>query len=131
MTPAESAFWLAVRRNQLGLRVRRQVLIIGYIADFYCPLPGVIIEIDGPIHDDRRLADAARDFHFSKVGLVTLRLSNHDVLSNLPGTISTVRGFLADSIAFRHEFGLPDFPVRFRSFRRLLASRAIRSYPLL
>ena len=52
MTPAEQAIWQRVRKNQLGgLHFRRQQVIRGFIADFYCHTAGLVVEVDGPIHD--------------------------------------------------------------------------------
>src|SRR5437868_6953197 len=44
MTPAEKAVWQRLRRNQLGgLHFRRQQVLYGFIADFYCHAAGLVV----------------------------------------------------------------------------------------
>ena len=50
MTPAETNFWQELRGNKLGVRFRRQQVIAGFIVDFYCDQPGLVIELDGSVH---------------------------------------------------------------------------------
>lgn len=49
-TPAEAALWQAIRRKTLGVRVRRQSVIVGFIVDFYIPAAKLIVEVDGSYH---------------------------------------------------------------------------------
>ena len=80
MTPAERLVWQRVRANQLGgLRFRRQQVIDGFIADFYCHAAAVVVEIDGPVHEDQAAYDAARDLIFRQRGFVVLRFTNEEV----------------------------------------------------
>ncbi len=46
MTPAEKVLWQELRGNKLGLHFRRQQIIAGFIADFYCYAASLIIEVD-------------------------------------------------------------------------------------
>jgi very-short-patch-repair endonuclease len=86
MTPAERKLWHALRNRQLmGLKVRRQVPIGPYIADFYCPDLRLIIEADGGGHGHPR--DTARDQWLSTKGFRILRLWNADIRTNLPGAL--------------------------------------------
>ena len=50
MTPAERKLWTEFFRNS-PFKVVRQRVIDNYIADFYCAKFGLVIEIDGGIHD--------------------------------------------------------------------------------
>ena len=36
----------------LGLKFRRQQVIDGFIVDFFCAERGLVVEIDGAVHDD-------------------------------------------------------------------------------
>ena len=36
----------------LGLKFRRQQVIDGFIVDFFCAERGLVVEIDGSVHDD-------------------------------------------------------------------------------
>ena len=54
MTGTELRIWTRIRRGQLnGWRFRRQQPIGPYFVDFFCPAARLIIEVDGPLHDDR------------------------------------------------------------------------------
>ena len=68
--PLGAAAWSPPRR----LKVRRQVAIGPYIADFVCLERRLIFEADSPLHDDAR--DAARDDWLIRQGFRVLRLPN-------------------------------------------------------
>jgi len=51
MTPAEKILWEELRANKLGVHFRRQQVIAGFIVDFYCHRAGLVVEVDGDIHD--------------------------------------------------------------------------------
>jgi very-short-patch-repair endonuclease len=89
MTPAERALWYALRdRRFMGLKVRRQVPIGPYIADFYCADHRLIIEADGSGHGSLR--DLRRDQWLAAQGFRILRLWNRDILMNLPGCLDAI-----------------------------------------
>src|SRR3990172_9573451 len=49
-TVEEGLLWQQLRAKQVGgLRFRRQQIIDDYIADFYCPAVGLVVEVDGSI----------------------------------------------------------------------------------
>jgi very-short-patch-repair endonuclease len=51
LTPAEKILWEKLRANRLnGLHFRRQQIVYGYFADFYCHQHALIVEMDGGIH---------------------------------------------------------------------------------
>ncbi|MDO9315239.1 MAG: DUF559 domain-containing protein [Burkholderiaceae bacterium] len=62
MTDAERRLWSRLRGEQLGVKFRRQHPLGGYVLDFACLEPKVVIEVDGSQHldqagyDDRRSA---------------------------------------------------------------------------
>jgi very-short-patch-repair endonuclease len=89
MTPAERKLWDALRnRGLLGLKVRRQVPIGPYIADFYCAEHRLIIEADGGGHGGPR--DKARERWLAARGFRILRLWNFDILGNLAGALDRI-----------------------------------------
>jgi len=51
MTSAEKVLWNELRGNKLGVHFRRQQIIAGFIVDFYCHRAGLVIELDGDIHN--------------------------------------------------------------------------------
>jgi very-short-patch-repair endonuclease len=51
MTGAEKLLWQSLRANRLnGWHFRRQQIIGGFIADFYCHAAALVIELNGGIH---------------------------------------------------------------------------------
>lgn len=93
MTEAERVFWEHARRQALGVRVRRQTPILGWIVDFYVPSRRLAIEIDGPIHGspEKLISDRIRDAALARVGITTLRLTNIQILHHLEPTLALVR----------------------------------------
>src|SRR6266705_4375432 len=82
-TPAEAAAWALLRnRRCLGLKFRRQHVIRGFIADFYCAELRLVVEIDGGIHDTTQTQadyDEARSRALKLTGIEVVRLRNEDV----------------------------------------------------
>jgi very-short-patch-repair endonuclease len=92
MTPEEARLWQHLRANQMdGLRWRRQQVIGGFIADFYCHAAGVVVEIDGDIHLHQADYDRARDEVLARSGLRVLRFSNDDVITRLDQVLARIR----------------------------------------
>jgi len=84
MTSTEAILWERLRRGQLnGLHFRRQQVIDGFIADFYCNAAAVVVEVDGPIHETMFEQDAERSRLFAERGLLVLRFANQEVESEL------------------------------------------------
>ena len=72
MTPAERLLWKEVRANKLGVHFRRQQVIQGFIVDFYCHKAGLVVEVDGDIHDLQKEEDERRETVLSAWGLRSL-----------------------------------------------------------
>ena len=92
MTSPEIGLWLALRRNPVGLRFRKQHAVGEYVLDFYFA-PGMLaIEVDGEAHErgDRPARDAARDAWLVEQGLAVLRFPASEVLSNLDGVVQRI-----------------------------------------
>lgn len=94
LTPTEAVLWSLIRSGALGERFRRQSPLYGYIADFYCPAAMLVVEVDGPIHDQQRDRDAARDRHLAAHGLLTLRFSNDEVACSPDSVLNRIRAEL-------------------------------------
>ncbi|WP_375172591.1 endonuclease domain-containing protein [Pseudooceanicola sp.] len=89
MTEEEKILWYHLRAHRfMGLSVRRQAPVGPYIVDFLIPSRRLILEADGAHHTTTR--DATRDAHLAALGYRTLRLSNHDIRTNLPGVLARV-----------------------------------------
>ncbi|WP_414589666.1 endonuclease domain-containing protein [Scytonema sp. PCC 10023] len=84
MTPEEKILWQHLRANRLnGFHFRRQQIIDGFIADFYCHAAALVIELDGKIHEQQVEYDAERDKVLSARGLRLLRIKNEEVRQEL------------------------------------------------
>jgi len=95
MTPAERSLWGRLRANRLdGWHFRRQQIIAGFIVDFYCHKACLVIEVDGPIHDRRKIQDEARTEILCTRGLKVIRFSNREVMNDLQGVLRTIREHL-------------------------------------
>ncbi|ATZ66959.1 MULTISPECIES: endonuclease domain-containing protein [Acinetobacter] len=87
MAEPEKRLWGILRNNQLGVKFRRQHGVGHYIVDFYCPQLKLIIEVDGESHfsEDAQAYDKIRDKFMLELGLTTIRINNHDVMTNIEG----------------------------------------------
>lgn len=84
MTAAEARLWEYLRSHRLsGLHFRRQQIIDGFIADFYCHAARLVVEVDGEAHRSRADYDAERDQVLRSRGLRVLRVLNDSVLTDL------------------------------------------------
>ncbi len=100
MTDAETILWSRLRRGQLqGWKFRRQHPVDSYIADFACVEAGLIIEVDGATHSERRevVHDARRTFYLEQRGYTVLRVWNTDIYENLNGVLEGVLNALPPS----------------------------------
>jgi len=83
-TPAEARLWSVLRGRQLGgWKFRRQHVVVGYVVDFYCAELRVVVEVDGPVHDELRAEDEAREADLRRAGAEVVRFSNDAVLYQL------------------------------------------------
>ena len=87
-TPAEAKLWSHLRAGRLrGLHFRRQQVIDGFIADFYCHAAGLVVELDGFVHQDQADYDAERTRILEERCLHILRFSNSRVEDECPSVL--------------------------------------------
>jgi very-short-patch-repair endonuclease len=73
---SERTFWRLLRDHRLeGLKFRRQVPIGRYVADFLCVRHRLIVEADGPWHENSA-HDIERDAWLRGQGFRVLRFPN-------------------------------------------------------
>jgi very-short-patch-repair endonuclease len=92
-TPAEEVLWYLLRDRQLaGLKFRRQHQIGDYIVDFFCPEYGLVVELDGAVHEasDRKKKDAKRDAYLRSLGHTVLRFTNAQVFDDTEGLLREI-----------------------------------------
>ena len=91
-TVGERLFWDVVRnRGFMGKKFLRQhpffVEIDGresfYLVDFYCAEAGLVVEVDGKIHEHQFQMDSRRSAILKDGGLRVLRYRNEDIEINL------------------------------------------------
>jgi len=91
MTPAEKILWKELRTNKLkGLHFRRQQIVHGYFADFYCHQHELIVELDGRIHELQKEYDAEREEYLVALGFRIIRFANEDITRNLKGVLQKI-----------------------------------------
>jgi ATP-dependent DNA helicase RecQ len=99
-TEPEVLLWDMLRGRKLGgLKFRRQHPIEPYIADFYCAAARLILELDGRSHDDQQEHDEIRSRFFNSLGLMTIRVSNDDMLDNLDGVLEFIASVAAPRLS--------------------------------
>ena len=99
MTEEEGMLWQHLRGNRLqGFHFRRQQVIDGFIADFYCHAAGLVVEVDGGVHRDQREYDSARDRVLRAQGLRILRIKNGEVRGDLRGVLERILKCLSRSL---------------------------------
>lgn len=76
----------------MGVRFYKQAILLGFIADFWCPRAGLVVEVDGPCHLARRAYDRRRDALLSFKGIETMRVSAAAVNNNLAAVVALVKG---------------------------------------
>lgn len=93
MTVAEQLLWSRLRRKQiLGLQFYRQKPLLNYIVDFYCPAVNLVIECDSGQHytEDGLEAHRNRELTLNELGLLTLRFSNHQILTEIDAVVKKI-----------------------------------------
>ena len=106
MTEAEKVLWQALRANRLncwhfrrhtcpGGRCQGQI-IAGFIADFYCHAAALVIELDGPIHENQQEYDQARSEVINTYGIEIMRFKNEEVINQLPEALNKIDRLCCD-----------------------------------
>jgi very-short-patch-repair endonuclease len=99
MTDSEKTLWGCLRSNKLnGLHFRRQQAIDEYIVDFYCHDYGLIIEIDGEIHDSQKDYDQERDLMLTSQGFSVIRFSNKEIQDSIEDVLNKIQNHLTPLI---------------------------------
>jgi len=94
MTPAEKILWEQLRANKLGVHFRRQQVIAGFIVDFYCHRSGLVVEVDGDIHDLQQEEDARREEVLKGMGLTIVRFRNEEVIKDIDSVVGNIKSFI-------------------------------------
>ena len=90
MTDAERKLWRHIRGKQLHhIQFYRQRPLGPFIADFWAPAIGLVIEVDGGQHfgPEGQRRDARRDAWFRRRGLRVVRYDNLQVLTEIEAVL--------------------------------------------
>lgn len=95
-TDGEAVLWEYLRNKRTGYKFRRQHAIYDYIADFICLSEGLIIEVDGGIHDNPQQAehDKLRTEMLNSLGYDVLRFSNNEVIENPRSVVDSIISYI-------------------------------------
>lgn len=89
-TKAERILWAELRK--LTPRWHKQVPMVGYIVDFYCPAARLVVELDGPSHSGREAYDAMRTRSLAQsAGMTVIRFQNREALFMLPSVLDRIK----------------------------------------
>ena len=97
-TRSEEWLWRRLAGSKTGFAFRRQLVIGPFIADFACTRVRLLVEADGPYHEDRARPDAQRDRLLGDRGWTVLRIQDHLVFRDLD---AVVRNIVAQAFALR------------------------------
>ncbi len=94
MTEAEKILWEALRdRKCAELKFRRQVPLSWYVVDFFCMERSLVVELDGPIHEQQKQYDQEREEELNLKGIRVLRFRNEEVMTDLSGVLRRIEEF--------------------------------------
>ena len=96
-TPSEEVLWQALRAGALGVAFKRQV-VLGerYIADFFAPSAGLVVEVDGGVHRSSRAGDRRRDEKLQRLGHRVVRVDAARVMDDIETAVEIVRAALVE-----------------------------------
>lgn len=102
MTPEEKMLWRQLRNKRFNnKKFRRQHPVIYgqegwreyfYVADFYCALHRLVVELDGKQHEfpDNKEYDTARNFIMQQMKMKVLRIPNSELKENMSAVLDKI-----------------------------------------
>jgi very-short-patch-repair endonuclease len=93
LTPAEELLWKRLNKDSvLGLRFKSQHPIDIFIADFYCHIIRLVIEVDGGIHNSliQKDYDIGREAEMDRYDIKTIRFTNEEIETNITGVMRKI-----------------------------------------
>ena len=74
-----------------GIKFRRQQPIGYFVVDLYNSVYRLVVEVDGPIHEQQGEADKAREDILDLLGLTVFRIKTEIPEKNLPLALNMIR----------------------------------------
>jgi very-short-patch-repair endonuclease len=80
------------------LQFSTQHLLVGYIVDVFCPKLRLVLELDGSIHQGRKLQDAIRADNIRRdAGVALLRFRNDQIINRPHLVVAKLRQYLCNN----------------------------------
>jgi len=90
-TVGEDLLWRELYLRKLGVKFRCQVILRGWIVDFYCPQLHLVVEVDGASHAGNEHRDRYRNKALGELGFRTLRIPDSLVRNDMPSAIRLIK----------------------------------------
>jgi very-short-patch-repair endonuclease len=92
---SEVVFWKEVRNKSFwNIDFDRQRIIGNYIVDFYVKALGLVVEIDGEIHNFQEEYDSKRESYLKDLGLKVFRISTTKILFDTENVMKDLEQFI-------------------------------------
>ena len=92
---SEVVFWKEVRNKSFwNIDFDRQRIIGNYIVDFYVKALGLVVEIDGEIHNFQEEYDEKREMYLKDLGLKFFRISTTKMLFDAENVMKDLEQFI-------------------------------------
>ena len=92
---SEVVFWKEVRNKSFwNIDFDRQRVIGNYIVDFYVKALGLVVEIDGEIHNFQEEYDEKRETYLKNLGLKVFRISTTKMLFDTENVMKELEQFI-------------------------------------
>ena len=92
---SEVVFWKEVRNKSFwNIDFDRQRIIGNYIVDFYVKTLGLVVEIDGEIHNFQEEYDEKREMYLKDLGLKVFRISTTKMLFDTENVMKDLEQFI-------------------------------------
>jgi very-short-patch-repair endonuclease len=94
-TLSEVLFWMQVNKKKFhSIDFDRQKIIGNYIVDFYIESLGLVIEIDGSIHQYQEEYDEKRTLFLESLGLIVYRISEERIRFSMETVLLNLTEFI-------------------------------------
>ena len=92
---SEVVFWKEVRNKTFwSVDFDRQRIIGNYIVDFYVKTLGLVVEIDGEIHNSQEEYDEKREKFLNTLGLKVFRISTSKIMFDIENGMKDLEQFI-------------------------------------
>lgn len=94
----EVLFWMQVTKSRFhAIDFDRQRVIGNYIVDFYIKQFGLVIEIDGLSHDNKKEYDDIREEYLISLGLKVYRIKVIEIMRHMGKVLTKLEDYLIEN----------------------------------